>query len=134
MTAPLASMEVKTGVRTSFVAKSWGFKALGIFEAQPKSYYVNCTCCTGPTKQFEGRAYPIDEWELSVAIDLKKPPTQWSVEVKITPWEETSLTLKTDVLRWLATLGFVAVDFGTRDENAVDYPDFARAVAEAVAV
>lgn len=41
--------------------------------------------------------------------------------------------LKTDVLRWLATLGFVAVDFGTRDENAVDYPDFARAVAEAVA-
>ena len=41
--------------------------------------------------------------------------------------------LKLEVLRWLEALGFVAVDFGTRDENAVDYPDFARAVAEAVA-
>nr|MBK7065972.1 hypothetical protein [Deltaproteobacteria bacterium] len=96
---PFSSTIEKTGASSSFVAKSWGFKALGIFEVQPKTYYVNCTCCTGPTKQFEVRAYPIDEWELSVAIDLKKPPTQWSVEVKITPWEETSLTLKTDVLR-----------------------------------
>jgi ribose 5-phosphate isomerase B len=41
--------------------------------------------------------------------------------------------LKKDVVAWVAELGFVAVDFGTRDENPVDYPDFARAVAEAVA-
>lgn len=41
--------------------------------------------------------------------------------------------LKRDVLAWLAELGHVAVDLGTRDENPVDYPDFARAVAEAVA-
>ncbi len=41
--------------------------------------------------------------------------------------------LKVDLLRWVEALGCVAVDFGTRDENAVDYPDFARAVAEAVA-
>lgn len=41
--------------------------------------------------------------------------------------------LKKAVLAWLAQHGHLSVDFGTRDENAVDYPDFARAVAEAVA-
>ncbi len=96
--APFSS-ETKTGVTSSFVAKSWGFKALGIFEVQPKSYYVNATACSGAMKQFEVRAYPIDEWELGFTIDLKKPPTQWDLEVKITPWEDTSLTLKTEALK-----------------------------------
>jgi ribose 5-phosphate isomerase B len=41
--------------------------------------------------------------------------------------------LKKDVLAWVAELGHQAHDFGTRDENPVDYPDFACAVAEAVA-
>ena len=41
--------------------------------------------------------------------------------------------LKQEVLGWLRALGHQPVDFGTRDENPVDYPDFARAVAEAVA-
>lgn len=41
--------------------------------------------------------------------------------------------LKQDVLAWVGELGHRAVDFGTRDENPVDYPDFAHAVAEAVA-
>lgn len=41
--------------------------------------------------------------------------------------------LKQDLLAWIAEAGHAPVDFGTRDENAVDYPDFARAVAEAVA-
>lgn len=41
--------------------------------------------------------------------------------------------MKQEVLAWLRELGHEPVDFGTRDENAVDYPDFARAVAEAVA-
>lgn len=40
---------------------------------------------------------------------------------------------KQDVARWLRALGHRVVDLGTHDENAVDYPDFARAVAEAVA-
>jgi hypothetical protein len=61
--SPFATPVVKTGVSASFVAKSWGFKLLGIFEVQPKSYYVVCTCCSGPTKQLEVRAYPLDEWE-----------------------------------------------------------------------
>ena len=41
--------------------------------------------------------------------------------------------LKADVLTSLRELGARTVDFGTRDSNAVDYPDVARAVAEAVA-
>lgn len=41
--------------------------------------------------------------------------------------------LKQELLGWLRALGHQPVDFGTRDENPVDYPDFARAVAEAVA-
>lgn len=41
--------------------------------------------------------------------------------------------LKKDVLAWVGELGHQAHDFGTRDENPVDYPDFACAVAEAVA-
>lgn len=41
--------------------------------------------------------------------------------------------LKRELLVWLRELGHTPVDLGTRDENPVDYPDFARAVAEAVA-
>lgn len=40
---------------------------------------------------------------------------------------------KEAVKRWLRELGHQPIDLGTHDENAVDYPDFARAVAEAVA-
>jgi len=40
---------------------------------------------------------------------------------------------KTEVGRWLVAMGHRVLDLGTHDENAVDYPDFARAVAEAVA-
>ncbi len=41
--------------------------------------------------------------------------------------------LKCEVKDWLRELGHRAVDLGTRDTNACDYPDFARAVALAVA-
>ncbi len=41
--------------------------------------------------------------------------------------------LKCEVLDWLRELGHRALDLGTRDTNACDYPDFARAVALAVA-
>ena len=40
---------------------------------------------------------------------------------------------KARVLEWVREWGHVAVDLGTRDENPVDYPDFAGAVARAVA-
>jgi ribose 5-phosphate isomerase B len=41
--------------------------------------------------------------------------------------------LKSDVIAWLRELGHRPIDLGTHDENAVDYPDFALAVAKAVA-
>lgn len=41
--------------------------------------------------------------------------------------------LKRELVVAVREFGHTAVDLGTRDENAVDYPDFARAVAEAVA-
>lgn len=41
--------------------------------------------------------------------------------------------LKADVLATVRELGHRPLDLGTRDTNPVDYPDFARAVAEAVA-
>ncbi|MCA8978882.1 MAG: RpiB/LacA/LacB family sugar-phosphate isomerase [Planctomycetes bacterium] len=40
---------------------------------------------------------------------------------------------KNEVGRWLVAMGHRVLDLGTHDGNAVDYPDYARAVAEAVA-
>ena len=40
--------------------------------------------------------------------------------------------MKTLVLEWIDELGHTAFDLGCKDESAVDYPDFAAAVAEAV--
>jgi len=42
-------------------------------------------------------------------------------------------SLKAAVIDCIRDLGHIAFDLGTHDENAVDYPDYARAVAEAVA-
>ncbi len=41
--------------------------------------------------------------------------------------------IKEKIKGWLNALGHIAIDLGTHDTNAVDYPDFAGAVAEAVA-
>jgi len=41
--------------------------------------------------------------------------------------------IKEAIKGWLRELGHSFLDFGTHDTSAVDYPDFARAVAEAVA-
>ena len=41
--------------------------------------------------------------------------------------------LKLDVLTWLRELGHRPIDLGTHDDNPVDYPDYAEAVARAVA-
>jgi len=40
--------------------------------------------------------------------------------------------MKGRVLEWIDELGHTAFDLGCKDERAVDYPDFAHAVAEAV--
>ena len=41
--------------------------------------------------------------------------------------------LKSELLAWIRELGHRAIDLGTRDESACDYPDYAHAVAQAVA-
>lgn len=40
--------------------------------------------------------------------------------------------LNEDVIKELQKLGHEVIDFGTHDSKSADYPDFARAVAEAV--
>lgn len=94
-------MEVKTGAQSSFVAKMWGLKSLLIFEVLPRSYYVHTSCCTGMSKAFEVKAYPIDEWSVSIDVDFKKRPTQWEFEVEITPWEDTGAKLKSGIFEAL---------------------------------
>ncbi len=41
--------------------------------------------------------------------------------------------LKDQIAKWLRELGHEALDLGTQGEASVDYPDYARKVAEAVA-
>lgn len=97
ITAPGAA-ETKTGATASFVARNWGFKLLGIFEVMPKSYAVTVGCCSGMSRRFEVKTYPVDEWSVTANIDFKKPPTQWVFEAQVTPWEETGLKLKSGIL------------------------------------
>jgi ribose 5-phosphate isomerase B len=48
-------------------------------------------------------------------------------------FDHAGFPLKGDVLRVLGELGHAVRDFGTNSTEAVDYPDFARAVAVSVA-
>ena len=61
---------------------------------------------------------------------LRRPSGVRSVAVGC---DHGGFALKQDVLASLRELGARPIDFGTRDTRSVDYPDFARAVAEAVA-
>ncbi len=105
--APGASEPVKTGVNSSFVAKNWAFKTLwGVFEVMPRSYYVNCTCCSGPTKHLEVKAYPIDQWKITAEIDFKQNPLHWAWDVTLTTWEDLGgedegLKVKNEILHAL---------------------------------
>ena len=47
--------------------------------------------------------------------------------------DHAGLSLKNEVKRALAELRFTVTDFGTKSDTAVDYPDFAGPVSEAVA-
>ena len=47
--------------------------------------------------------------------------------------DHAGVTLKNDVRRWLEARGITCQDFGTHSTDSVDYPDFASAVARAVA-
>ncbi len=98
--------ETKSGARTSFLAQNWPLKSLLIFEVLPRTYQVDVDCCSGMSKRFTVKAYPIDQWSVTANIDFKKPPTQWEFEAKITPWDEagtedTGLKLKSGILHAL---------------------------------
>lgn len=47
--------------------------------------------------------------------------------------DHAGVTLKDDLARWLTERGVAFTDFGTHGGASVDYPDFAAAVARAVA-
>lgn len=63
---------------------------------------------------------------------LSRPPRAGPLRVAVGA-DHGGFALKRSVLAWLRELGHTALDLGTHDENPVDYPDFALAVAEAVA-
>ncbi|HXW53563.1 MAG TPA: ribose 5-phosphate isomerase B [Myxococcota bacterium] len=46
--------------------------------------------------------------------------------------DHAGFRLKTDLAQWLAAQGHTVHDFGTTSEEPVDYPDFAKKVADAV--
>ena len=46
--------------------------------------------------------------------------------------DHAGFPLKEDLKAWLITRGYDVVDFGTQSADAVDYPDYAAAVASAV--
>lgn len=46
--------------------------------------------------------------------------------------DHAGFAAKTDVKKILESMGFMTVDFGTHNEDSVDYPDYAVQVAKAV--
>lgn len=94
----LGSDEKKVGAHATFAAKPWSLKTFGIFEVLPKVYHVDASCCSGMTRTLEVRAYPNDQWTLNVAVDFKKSPVEWKVDIKM-PTEDQVLKLKSDLLK-----------------------------------
>ena len=47
--------------------------------------------------------------------------------------DHAGVALKSKVAEELAALGFRVIDLGTNNAESVDYPDYARAVADAIA-
>lgn len=73
-----------------------------------------------------------EAWRRGIKFEERSTSDSGSVRVAIAS-DHGGFALKRDVIEWVRALGHQTFDLGTRDENAVDYPDFARAVAESVA-
>jgi ribose 5-phosphate isomerase B len=73
-----------------------------------------------------------EAWRLGIRFAEGATTDTGRVRVAIAA-DHGGFALKGDVIEWVRSLGHETFDLGTRDENPVDYPDFARAVAEAVA-
>lgn len=73
-----------------------------------------------------------EAWRRGIRFDEGTSAGHGRVRVAIAA-DHGGFALKGDVIEWVRALGHEVFDLGTRDENPVDYPDFARAVAESVA-
>lgn len=73
-----------------------------------------------------------EAWRRSIRFQEGATTDSGRVRVAVAA-DHGGYALKGDVIEWVRSLGHETFDLGTRDENPVDYPDFARAVAEAVA-
>lgn len=73
-----------------------------------------------------------EAWRKGITLQQGDTTDTGRVRVAIAA-DHGGFALKVDVIEWVRSLGHEVFDLGTRDENPVDYPDVARAVAEAVA-
>ncbi len=73
-----------------------------------------------------------EAWRRGIQLRPASPQSGAGLRVAIGA-DHGGFPIKELVKGWLRDLGHVAIDLGTHDTNAVDYPDYARAVAEAVA-
>lgn len=73
-----------------------------------------------------------EAWRRGIRLEDRATTDAGRLRVAIAA-DHGGFALKSDVIDWVRALGHETFDLGTRDENPVDYPDFARAVAESVA-
>ncbi len=73
-----------------------------------------------------------EAWRRGIELKEGLAATGGSLRVAIGA-DHGGFPIKEEVKGWLRELGHLPLDLGTHDQTAVDYPDFARAVAEAVA-
>jgi len=73
-----------------------------------------------------------EAWRRGIRLEERATTDSGRLRVAIAA-DHGGFALKSDVIDWVRSLGHETFDLGTRDENPVDYPDFARAVAENVA-
>jgi ribose 5-phosphate isomerase B len=73
-----------------------------------------------------------EAWKRGVRIEERATSDGGRLRVAIGA-DHGGFALKGDVIELVRSLGHEAFDLGTRDENPVDYPDYAKAVADSVA-
>jgi ribose 5-phosphate isomerase B len=73
-----------------------------------------------------------EAWARGIELNVGTPTSGQRLRVAVGS-DHGGYPVKEEVKTWLAELGHAVLDLGTHDTRAVDYPDFARAVGEAVA-
>lgn len=73
-----------------------------------------------------------EAWRRRIELREGSPPRKRALRVAIGA-DHGGFPIKEEIKGWLRELGHAPLDLGTHDQNAVDYPDYARTVAETVA-